>query len=90
MFSCLPHSSSRALLRRRARAVEGPRRCIADGAGFTIIEVLVVILIVGGLHELTINAIQHGRDVHELQPLAAKAISAILNATVLDARSSVQ
>jgi AcrR family transcriptional regulator len=47
-------------------------------------------MIVGGLHELTINAIQHGRDVHELQPLAAKAISAILNATVLDTRSSVQ
>jgi AcrR family transcriptional regulator len=42
-------------------------------------------MIVGGLHALVITAIQRGRDVHELHPLAAKAIEAILNATVLDA-----
>jgi AcrR family transcriptional regulator len=47
-------------------------------------------MIVGGLRELTITAIQRGRDVHELHSLAAKAIRAILNATVLetDAHSS--
>lgn len=45
------------------------------------------ILIVGGLRELTITAIQHGRDVHELHALAGEAIGAILNATVLDAQT---
>jgi len=42
------------------------------------------ILIVGGLRELTITALQQGRDVHELHALAGKTIGAILNATVLD------
>jgi len=42
------------------------------------------IMIVGGMHEMTIAALERGRDVHELQAIAAKAIEAILNATVLE------
>jgi AcrR family transcriptional regulator len=42
------------------------------------------ILIVGGLREMTIAALEHGRDVHELRAIAGTAIGAILNATVLD------
>jgi AcrR family transcriptional regulator len=45
------------------------------------------IMIVGGLRELTIAAIQDGRDVHELHALAGRAIGAILNATVLEGES---
>jgi AcrR family transcriptional regulator len=46
------------------------------------------IMIVGGLRELTIAAIQQGRDVHELRPLAAKAVGAIFDATVLERQSA--
>lgn len=42
-------------------------------------------MIVGGLRELTITAIERGRDVRELYPLAGKAVKAILKATVLEA-----
>jgi AcrR family transcriptional regulator len=42
-------------------------------------------MIVGGLRELTITAVEQGRDVHELHSLAGKAISAILSATVFEA-----
>lgn len=46
------------------------------------------IMIIGGLRELTITALHHGRDVHELHALAGKAIGALLNATVLDGETS--
>jgi AcrR family transcriptional regulator len=41
-------------------------------------------LIVGGLREMVIAAIEQRRDVHELHSLAGKAINAIFTATVLE------
>jgi AcrR family transcriptional regulator len=41
------------------------------------------IILVGGLRELAITATEQGRDVRELRPVAARAIMAILGATVL-------
>jgi AcrR family transcriptional regulator len=41
------------------------------------------IVMVGGLRELVITASEQGRDVRELRPIAARAIMAILGATVL-------
>jgi AcrR family transcriptional regulator len=41
------------------------------------------IIIVGGLRELTVIAIDQGRDVRELQPIAGQTVKAILDATVL-------
>ena len=41
------------------------------------------IIIVGGLRELVISASEQGRDVRELRPVAARAVNAILGATVL-------
>ncbi|MFL5824845.1 MAG: TetR/AcrR family transcriptional regulator [Solirubrobacteraceae bacterium] len=44
----------------------------------------IAIIIVGGLRELVITASERGRDVRELRPVAARAIMAILGATVLE------
>jgi AcrR family transcriptional regulator len=41
------------------------------------------IIIVGGLRELMIIAAEQGRDVREVRPVAAQAVMAILDATVL-------
>jgi len=38
------------------------------------------VIIVGGLRELTVMAIQQGRDVRQLRPSAAKAVKAVLAA----------
>jgi AcrR family transcriptional regulator len=45
----------------------------------------IAIVVVGGLRELVVSASEQGRDVRELRPIAAQAIKAILNATVLQA-----
>jgi AcrR family transcriptional regulator len=41
------------------------------------------IIIVGGLRELTVMAIEEGRDVRELRPLAAQTVKAILSEAIL-------
>jgi AcrR family transcriptional regulator len=41
------------------------------------------LIIVGGLRELIVSAAEQGRDVRELQPIAARTIKAILGASVL-------
>jgi AcrR family transcriptional regulator len=41
------------------------------------------IVIVGGMRELTVIAIEQGRDVRELRPIAVETINAILSAAVL-------
>jgi AcrR family transcriptional regulator len=42
------------------------------------------IIIVGGLRELLVIALQRGRDMHELRAGAGETIKAILNGTLLD------
>jgi AcrR family transcriptional regulator len=42
------------------------------------------IIIVGGLRELTVIAVEQGRDVRELRSVAEDAVKAILSATVLE------
>src|ERR1700749_2281400 len=42
------------------------------------------IIIVGGLRELLVIALQRGRDMHELRASAGATIKAILNGTLLD------
>lgn len=41
------------------------------------------VIIVGGLRELTVIAIDQGRDVRELRPIASQTVTAILDAMVL-------
>src|SRR5664280_111296 len=41
------------------------------------------LIIVGGLFELTVIAVERGRDLRELRSIAADAVKAILGATVL-------
>ena len=50
----------------------------------------VAIIMVGGLRELVITASEQGRDVRELRPVAARAIMAILGATVLGDTSETE
>ena len=42
------------------------------------------VIIVGGLRELLVIALQRGRDMHELRASAGATIKAILNGTLLD------
>jgi hypothetical protein len=41
------------------------------------------IIIVGGLRELTVIAVEQGRDVRKLRPVAEETVKAILSATAL-------
>jgi len=65
------------------RLVESGRRERREPAAHPL-TMDMAIMIVGGLRDLVVTAVERGRDVHELHPVAGKAINAILNATVLE------
>jgi AcrR family transcriptional regulator len=51
--------------------------------GMRSLAVDMAIMIVGGLRELTVIALDQGRDVRDLRPVAAQTVKAILSETIL-------
>lgn len=51
--------------------------------GMRSLAVDMAIIIVGGLRELTVIALDQGRDVRDLRPVAAQTVKAILSETIL-------
>jgi AcrR family transcriptional regulator len=63
--------------------VESGRRAQPE-LGLRPLAMDTAIIIVGGLRELLVIALQRGRDMHELRASAGETIKAILNGTLLD------
>jgi AcrR family transcriptional regulator len=63
--------------------VESGRRAQPE-LGLSPLGMDTAIIIVGGLRELLVIALQRGRDMHELRASAGATIKAILNGTLLD------
>jgi AcrR family transcriptional regulator len=63
--------------------VESGRRAQPE-LGLRSLAMDTAIIIVGGLRELLVIALQRGRDMHELRSSAGETIKAILNGTLLD------